>query len=35
MAGYFPSDKPEIVFVALIENGGYGSVSAGNKYMIS
>lgn len=31
MAGYFPSDNPEIAFVALVENGGYGSVSAGSK----
>lgn len=31
IAGYFPSDSPEIVFVALIETGGYGGVAAGAK----
>ena len=28
MAGYFPSENPQIGFV---ENGGYGSVEAGNR----
>ena len=31
MAGYFPSENPEIAFVALVENGGYGSLEAGNR----
>ncbi|CAM3087864.1 penicillin-binding protein 2 [Streptobacillus ratti] len=31
MAGYFPSDKPEIAFVALVEEGGYGAVEAGGR----
>ena len=31
MAGYFPSENPQIAFVALVENGGYGSVEAGNR----
>ena len=30
MAGYFPSDKPEIVFVSIVEGGGYGGVTSGN-----
>lgn len=31
IAGYFPADKPKIAFVALVENGGYGGVAAGQK----
>ena len=31
MAGYFPSENPQIAFLALVENGGYGSVEAGNR----
>ena len=27
-AGYAPADKPEIVAVALVENGGHGGVAA-------
>ena len=30
IAGYFPSDKPEIVFVSIVEGGGYGGVASGN-----
>ena len=30
IAGYFPSDKPEIVFVSIVEGGGYGGVTSGN-----
>lgn len=29
MAGYFPSDKPQIVFVSIVEGGGYGGVASG------
>lgn len=31
LAGYFPSENPEIVFVALVQEGGYGGVAAGQK----
>ena len=31
IAGYFPSDNPEIAFVSLVERGGYGGVAAGQK----
>lgn len=31
MAGYFPSNNPEIAFVALVEEGGYGAVEAGGR----
>ncbi|CAM3100220.1 penicillin-binding protein 2 [Streptobacillus felis] len=31
MAGYFPSNNPEIAFVALVEQGGYGAVEAGGR----
>lgn len=31
MAGYFPSEKPKIAFVALVQGGGYGGVTAGAK----
>lgn len=31
IAGYFPSDNPQIAFVCLVENGGYGGVAAGQK----
>ena len=31
MAGYFPSNNPEIAFVALVANGGFGSLEAGNR----
>lgn len=31
IAGYFPSENPEIAFVALVENAGYGAVAAGPK----
>ncbi|WP_156299110.1 penicillin-binding protein 2 [Streptobacillus canis] len=31
MAGYFPSDNPQIAFVALVEQGGYGAVEAGGR----
>ena len=31
IAGYFPADNPKIAFVALVENGGYGGVAAGQK----
>lgn len=30
IAGYFPSDSPEIVFVSIVEGGGYGGVASGN-----
>lgn len=30
MVSYFPSNNPKIAVVALVENGGYGSVEAGN-----
>ena len=30
MAGYFPSDNPQIVFVSIVEGGGYGGVASGN-----
>ena len=30
IAGYFPSDNPEIVFVSIVEGGGYGGVASGN-----
>ena len=29
IAGYFPSDKPQIVFVSVVEGGGYGGVASG------
>ncbi len=29
IAGYFPSDKPKIVFVSIVEGGGYGGVASG------
>ena len=29
IAGYFPSDKPKIVFVSLVEGGGYGGIASG------
>lgn len=31
MVGYFPSKNPEIVFVSLVTEGGYGAVEAGAK----
>lgn len=31
IAGYFPSENPKIAFVALVEQGGYGGVAAGQK----
>lgn len=30
IAGFFPSDTPEIVFVSVVEGGGYGGVASGN-----
>ena len=30
MAGYFPSDNPEIVFISLVEGGGYGAAASGD-----
>ena len=30
IAGYFPSDNPQIVFVSVVEGGGYGGVTSGN-----
>ena len=30
IAGYFPSDNPQIVFVSVVEGGGYGGVASGN-----
>ena len=30
IAGYFPSDNPEIVFVSIVEGGGYGGTASGN-----
>lgn len=30
LAGYFPSDNPEIVFISLVEGGGYGGVASGD-----
>ena len=30
IAGYFPSDNPQIVFVSIVEGGGYGGVASGN-----
>ena len=30
MAGYFPSEDPEIVFISLVEGGGYGAVASGD-----
>ena len=30
IAGYFPSDDPKIVFVSIIEGGGYGGIASGN-----
>ena len=29
IAGFFPSDNPQIVFVSLVEGGGYGGVASG------
>ncbi len=29
IAGYFPSDSPKIVFVSIVEGGGYGGVASG------
>ena len=30
ITGYFPSDNPQIVFVSIVEGGGYGGVTSGN-----
>lgn len=30
IAGYFPSNNPEIVFVSIAEGGGYGGIASGN-----
>ena len=30
IAGYFPSDNPQIVFVSIVEGGGDGGVASGN-----
>lgn len=30
IVGYFPSDNPQIVFVSIVEGGGYGGVTSGN-----
>ena len=30
IAGYFPSDNPQIVFLSIVEGGGYGGVASGN-----
>ena len=30
IAGYFPSDNPQIVFVSIVEGGGYGGIASGN-----
>ena len=30
IVGYFPSDNPQIVFLSIVEGGGYGGVSSGN-----
>ena len=30
IAGYFPSDNPQIVFVSIVEGGGYVGVASGN-----
>ena len=29
IAGYFPSDNPKIVFLSIVEGGGYGGVASG------
>ena len=29
IAGFFPSDNPQIVFISLVEGGGYGGVASG------
>ena len=29
IAGFFPSDNPQIVFVSVVEGGGYGGVASG------
>ena len=29
ISGYFPSDNPKIVFVSIVEGGGYGGVASG------
>ena len=29
IAGYFPTNNPEIVFVSIVEGGGYGGVASG------
>lgn len=31
IAGYFPSDNPEIVFVSIVEGGGYGGIASGQQ----
>lgn len=38
LAGYFPSEEPKIVFVSIVEGGGYGSVASGavvNKFLMA
>ena len=30
IAGYFPSDNPQIVFLSIVEGGGYGGVASGD-----
>ena len=30
IVGYFPSDNPQIVFLSIVEGGGYGGVTSGN-----
>lgn len=30
IVGYFPSDNPQIVFMSIVEGGGYGGVTSGN-----
>ena len=30
IVGYFPSDNPQIVFLSIVEGGGYGGVASGN-----
>ncbi len=31
IAGYYPSEKPQIAFVSFVEQGGYGAVAAGKQ----